>query len=68
MLFRKRKKKKLWGVYAVRNLLRFFQQLKKSTNHLKIKMMKKTDLHKLVIPCRYAKKKNNPCTSITRNG
>lgn len=31
-------------------------------------MMKKTDLHKLVIPCRYAKKKNNPCTSITRNG
>lgn len=47
MLFRKRKKKKLWGVYAVRNLLRFFQQLKKSTNHLKIKMMKKTEMTKI---------------------
>ena len=36
----------MWGVYAVRNLLRFFQQLKKSTNHLKIKMMKKTEMTK----------------------
>ena len=37
----------MWGVYAVRNLLRFFQQLKKSTNHLKIKMMKKTEMTKI---------------------
>lgn len=47
MLFRKRKKKNCGGVYAVRNLLRFFQQLKKSTNHLKIKMMKKTEMTKI---------------------
>lgn len=61
-MFRKRKKKKLWGVYAADNLSRLFTKWKIITNPLKIKMMTTEQLTAVGFTKKQAEAIENVCS------